>query len=219
MDERAGVRHHFQMFPAAGWMVGWTFAIGGAGLATIVFDAEGGGRWPSFLVLAASAIGGMAYGAYEAARRRRPDDPFGPRRHAVAWALAGGVAFVMGAISMAALPGGDRPENRDFYEHGARLLVWFGAVGGFLAVAAAAEWRLRIWAFVRGLVAAIAWSSLVLFCGAASAVGVSLGARALAGSVGASSPIIAGLLVGAISGLFLGVCGEAVNRRTLKPPG
>lgn len=200
-------------------MVGWTLAMGGAGLSIIVFETAGGGRWPAVIALALAGIGGMAYGAHEAARRRDPRDQAAPRRQATAWTLAGVFAFLMLAVSLSAFDSQTPLAGRDFYAQGARLLVWFGAVGGFLAVAAAAEWQLRIGAFIRGLIAAVAWASLLLFSGAVSVVGLFAGVGALADSVGSSSPIVAGLLIGTVSGVFLGICGEAVNRRTLRPPG
>lgn len=204
------------MTPLFAWMLGWTiFAVTG-GAAFLAIEA---GLAPGAVIaiVAAGGTAGMAWGAWQAALVRRPGDASGARRQALAWAIAGAFAFGLFAMSFDAsnrASGGALPPG---YGSVIRLLVWFGAVGGFLAVAAAARWALPFRVFVRGLISAMVWSGLVLGCGVAALFGITYGGHLLADAMGTSSAaLIAGLLAGLGSGVFLGGVGEETNRRTFR---
>jgi hypothetical protein len=104
------------------------------------------------------------------------------------------------------------------YLRGIRLLVWFGALGGFLGAAAAAGWRLRVAVFIRGVAGAMLWAGLVLGCGIAALMGTYLGAQMLGGALGPAAPAVAGGVSGLITGALLGSVGEAINRGTHRYP-
>jgi hypothetical protein len=229
------------MTPVIAWTIGWTIFVVSAGGALIAIDSPAAGQWVAVLLLAGGGIVGMATGARVAAQSRGPHDPGAPGRQVVAWTAAGIVAFGLFALSLppaAEIPAhpGDvnaadsrtSSSNRigspsrqslvpDRYASVVRLLVWFGAMGGFLAVVAAAGWHLRFWVLVRGLVAGAVWSGLVLGCGVGAFLGLYFGAHVLADAMGDGGIMVAGVVAGLVTGAFLARLGEAVNRLTLRP--
>lgn len=204
------------MTPLFAWMIGWTIFAMAGGAAFLAVEA-GLASGIVITIVAAGGTAGMTWGAWQAAAVRRPDDTAGAARQAVAWAVAGVFAFGLFALSFDSsnrAAGGALPPN---YQSVVRLLVWFGAVGGFLAVAAASDWALPFRVFVRGVVSAVVWSGLVLGCGVAAIFGIIYGGHLLADALGsAAALVVAGLLAGLASGLFLGGVGEEANRRTFR---
>lgn len=197
------------MMVTAAWALGWAVFVASAGLAVLTIGAA----WPvPTTVVAVGGTAGMAYGAYKAAVIRRRDAA-AARRQAAAWAIAGAFAFALFAASQAV--GAQAPRSAgtlpDFYLRVIRLLVWFGALGGFLSVAAAAKWRLLIGVFIRGSIGAALWAGLVLGAGIAAIFGMYWGGQVMAGVLGPATMAVAGAVSGLLTGALLGSVGEAIN--------
>jgi len=206
------------MTPVFAWMIGWTIFAGAAGAAIVAVEADAG-FGPALLMLAAGGIGGMSRGAWQAALARRPKDRAGAWRQALAWAIAGAIAFGLFAVSFDATGTARRGEMPPEYRSVIRMLAWFGAVGGFLGVTAALRWALPFWTFVRAIVAGVVWSGLLLGCGIAAFLGTYyLGGAFLVDAMGWPGLVVAGIISGLATGLFLGSLGEATNRLTFRFP-
>ena len=207
------------MTSVAAWALGWTVFVISAGLALIAMEYLAAGPGVAEAVLGAGGTMGMAYGAYQAALVRRRGDRGAAGREAAAWGVAGVFAFGLFILS-AGVPEPPRayaslpPE----YLRGIRLLVWFGALGGFLGAAAAAGWRLRIGVFVRGVAGAMLWAGLVLGCGIAALMGIYLGGHLVADALGLAALPVAGGVSGLLTGALLGSVGEAINGWTHRYP-
>jgi hypothetical protein len=205
------------MPPVLAWTLGWTVFVVAAGVTGLVADAGFTGRGV-VLLPAAGGIAGMAGGAFLASRGRAPGRDAAARRHAVAWAGAGTFAFVLFGVSFDMAAPTDAPDALPaLFRPAIRMLAWFGGLGGFLAVVAAAGWQLPFRVFVSGLFAAVVWGGLLLGCGTAGLFGLSVGYGLTSDAMGpGGGMVVAGLVTGLVTGAFLGSLGEAVNRLTFR---